>query len=175
ILNAFTSRDCDIIVLPYSTTSNEISQHKLDGILLSDGPSDPDDNKTVIENISEMIKLDIPIMGIGLGHQMLALANGFKIEKMPQGHRGSNQPVRIIGTDKFMVTDQNHGYSVDINSIEKLVAEPFLTNINDNSVEGLKYKDFNGISVQFTPNGDKDSSTSWIFDEFINRMEEAHK
>ncbi|MEG2720001.1 MAG: carbamoyl phosphate synthase small subunit [Oscillospiraceae bacterium] len=175
ILNAFTSRDCDIIVLPYSTTSNEISQYKPDGILLSDGPSDPDDNKTVIENISEMIKLDIPIMGIGLGHQMLALANGFKIEKMPQGHRGSNQPVRIIGTDKFMVTDQNHGYSVDINSIEKLVAEPFLTNINDNSVEGLKYKDFNGISVQFTPNGDKDSSTSWIFDEFINRMEEAHK
>lgn len=173
-LDAFLERGCDITLLPYNFTADDAKKYNPDGVLLSDGPSDPDDNKEVIENIKELTTLNIPIMGIGLGHQMLALSKDLKIEKMPQGHRGSNQPVRISGTDNFMVTDQNHGYSVSPQSISDDVATVFLTNINDGSVEGLKFKNFSGLSVQFTPNGDKTSSTSWIFDEFIKEMEARH-
>lgn len=174
-VNDFLSKNCSMTVLPAFTKADKIKELAPDGILLSDGPADPDDNPELIENIKELIKLNIPIIGIGLGHQMLALATGSKIEKMAQGHRGSNQPVMIKGTENFMVTDQNHGYSVSADSVNSDVAEITMTNINDNTVEGVKYKQFRGIGLQFTPDGDEDSSTSWIFDEFVSMMKEAQK
>lgn len=171
-LEAFLSRGCAVDLLPASYMAQQVKDLCPDGILLSDGPADPDDNPVLISNIREMIKLGVPILAIGLGHQMLALAAGGKIIKMPQGHRGSNQPVRIEQTGKLMVTNQNHGYSVEPNSVAEETAAVIFTNINDGSVEGLQYKAFPAVGVQFTPNGDKDSSTAWIFDRFTEMMQE---
>lgn len=90
---------------------------------------------------------------------------------MEKGHRGSNQPVIVNGTKKVMVTDQNHGYAVEKNSVDTNIADIIMTNINDGSVEGIKYKNFNGLSVQFTPKGDIDSSTGFIIREFYKMMD----
>ena len=122
-------------------------------------------------NIKKLTELNVPIFAIGLGHQMLALAMGFKIVKMAKGHRGSNQPVMISGTKKIMVTDQNHGYAVDEKSVDSSVADIIMTNINDNTVEGLRYNKFRGLSVQFTPKGDVGSSTGFIIRDFFKMMD----
>lgn len=172
-LDAFTSRGCSLDILPADYTAEQIAALSPDGILLSDGPADPDDNPELIEHIREIIKSGIPVLAIGLGYQMLSLAVGAKIVKMPQGHRGSNQPVLIENTDRLMVTDQNHGYCVARDSVLPETAEILFSNINDRSVEGLRYKAFPGVGVQFTPSGDRDSSTSWIFDSFLETMKEV--
>lgn len=172
-LDAFTARGCDLDILPANYTAEQIQALSPNGILLSDGPGDPDDNPVFIENIKAITTLGLPILAIGLGHQMLALSVGAEIEKMAQGHRGSNQPVFICGTETIMVTDQNHGYAVKKDSVCPDVAEICMTNINDGSVEGLCYKAFPAVTVQFTPNGDRDSSTSWIFDRFVEMLGEA--
>ena len=171
-LEAFASRGCSLDILPADYTAEQIAALSPDGILLSDGPADPDDNPELIEHIREIIKSGIPVLAIGLGYQMLSLAVGAKIVKMPQGHRGSNQPVLIENTDRLMVTDQNHGYCVARDSVLPETAEILFSNINDRSVEGLRYKAFPGVGVQFTPSGDRDSSTSWIFDSFLETMKE---
>lgn len=171
-LEAFWERGCSTAVFPAEFNKEQVLSFNPDGIFLSDGPADPDDNPTLIENIKEFTKTGIPIFGIGLGHQMLALAEGFKIEKMGQGHRGSNQPVIIHKNNTLMVTDQNHGYSVDKDSVKSEVADITMTNINDGTVEGLEYKSFKGLGVQFTPDGDSLSSTSWIFGKFVEMMGE---
>ena len=90
---------------------------------------------------------------------------------MEKGHRGSNQPVIVSGTKKIMVTDQNHGYSVDVESVDNETADIIMTNINDGTVEGLKYKKFKALSVQFTPKGDADSSTGFIIRDFFKMMD----
>lgn len=172
-LDALVNRGCGVDLLPASYTAEQIRAFAPDGILLSDGPADPDDNPVLIENIRAITQMGIPILAIGLGHQMLALAAGAKIVKMPQGHRGSNQPVLIAESQKLMVTNQNHGYCVETESVDGATAEIVLTNINDKSVEGLQYKPFKAFSVQFTPSGDAPSSTSWIFDQFIKNMQEG--
>ncbi len=170
-LNAFLLNGCNVTFVPAFTTAEEIMKYSPDGVVLCDGPADPDDEPELIENIKKIIGLNIPVFAIGLGHQMLALATGSKIVKMEKGHRGSNQPVLISGTKKIMVTDQNHGYSVDVNSIDSNTADVIMTNINDGTVEGIEYKKFKGLSVQFTPKGDIDSSTGFIIRNFFKMME----
>lgn len=174
-IDDFVGRGCNATIVPADTTAEEIKELNPDGIMLSDGPADPDDNPKLIENIAEIIKIGVPVIGIGLGHQMLSLATGGKIEKMAQGHRGSNQPVMIEGTQSFMVTDQNHGYAVSADSVKSNIAGITMTNINDGTIEGVEYKQFCGTGVQFTPDGDKNSSTSWIFDSFTEKMRGIEK
>ena len=169
-LNAFLLNGCNVTLVPAFTTTDDIMKYNPDGVVLCDGPADPDDEPEIIKNITELIKKDVPVFAIGLGHQMLALANGFKIVKMEKGHRGSNQPVRIEGTKKIMVTDQNHGYAVDKNTVLDN-AKVIMTNVNDDTVEGLEYNDFKGLSVQFTPKGDIDSSTGFIIRNFFKMMD----
>ncbi len=170
-LNAFLFNGCNVTIVPAFTTAEEIMKYSPDGIVLCDGPADPDDEPQLIENVKKITELGVPIFAIGLGHQMLALASGFKIVKMEKGHRGSNQPVIMANSKKIMITTQNHGYAVDANSVESDVADIIMTNINDNTVEGLKYKNFNGFSVQFTPKGDIDSSTGFIIRDFFKMMD----
>lgn len=174
-LTGLTDRGCSLDIAPAFYSAEQVKALQPDGIFLSDGPADPDDNPTLIENIRAMTKLGIPIFAVGLGHQMLALAIGAEIEKMPQGHRGSNGPVLIVETGELMVTDQNHGYSVRKESVPADGAEILFTNANDGSVEGLFYPAFSGLGVQFTPSTDRDSSTAWIFDKFVTAMKEARK
>lgn len=170
-LNAFLLNGCNVTFVPAFTSAEEIMRYSPDGIVLCDGPADPDDEPALIENIKKMINVGVPIFAIGLGHQMLALASGFKIVKMERGHRGSNQPVIISNTKKIMITNQNHGYSVDADSVDSTVADIIMTNINDGTVEGLMYKKFKGLSVQFTPKGDADSSTGFIIRDFFKMMD----
>lgn len=170
-LNAFLFNGCDVTVVPAFTSAEEIKEYNPDGVFLCDGPADPDDEPVLIENIKKIIELGVPVFAVGLGHQMLALASGFKIVKMEKGHRGSNQPVRIVDSKKIMITTQNHGYAVDADSVDSEIADIIMTNINDNTVEGLIYKRFNGLSVQFTPKGDIDSSTGFIIRDFFKMMD----
>lgn len=170
-LNAFLLNGCNVTIVPAFTSAEEIMKYSPDGIVLCDGPADPDDEPKLIENIKEFTKLNVPIFAIGLGHQMLALASGFKIAKMEKGHRGSNQPVIMSNSRKVMITTQNHGYTVDNSSVDTDVADIIMTNVNDNTVEGLKFKNFNGLSVQFTPKGDVDSSTGFIIRDFFKMMD----
>ena len=173
ILESLLSRGCSVDILPASYTAEQVSALCPNGIFLSDGPADPDDNPVYIQNIADMVKLGIPMFAVGLGHQMLALAENAEIVKMPQGHRGSNQPVLVAETGMLMVTEQNHGYTVRAESISADTAEIMMKNINDTSVEGLYYPSVPALSVQFTPNGSPDSSTSWIFDRFVEMLGEV--
>ena len=175
ILRGLTAQGCTLEILPAFTTAEQLLTRSADGIFLSDGPADPDDDPALVQEISAMTKLGLPIFAVGLGHQMLALACGMQIEKMRKGHRGSNQPVFCTHTDRFMVTEQNHGYAVRRESVAPQTAEAFLYNLNDKSVEGLLYRTFPGFSVQFTPSVDPDSSTAWVFSRFAEMMEEARK
>lgn len=175
ILRGLTAQGCELDILPADSTAEQLLALSPDGIFLSDGPADPDDDPALVREISAIIKLGIPVFAVGLGHQMLALANGMEIEKMQKGHRGSNQPVFCTHTGRFMVTEQNHGYAVRRESVRSDTAEILLYNLNDKSVEGLLYRGFSGLSVQFTPSADPDSSTTWVFPRFAEMMEEARK
>jgi carbamoyl-phosphate synthase small subunit len=134
----------------HTATAEEILSSDPNGVVLSDGPGDPAENTRVIEEIKKLCDKKIPIFAIGLGHQMLALARGAKVEKMRLGHRGTNQPVRELETGRAFVTKQNHGYAVLGDSLPAS-AEVSYVNINDGSCEGIEYKDIPAFSVQFHP------------------------
>ena len=164
IAEALKTRGCEVWTFPHDTSAEDIMKIKPDGIMLSNGPGDPAEpaNAAIIETIRELMQSDIPIFGICLGHQLLALANGYKTEKLKFGHRGANQPVREAATGQVYITSQNHGYAV--------VAENgSFVNVNDGTCEGLDYG--NAFSVQFHPEargGPLD--TAFLFDRFIERM-----
>ncbi|MGN0479443.1 MAG: carbamoyl phosphate synthase small subunit, partial [Hominenteromicrobium sp.] len=167
-------RGAEVIVCPYNTTAEQIKALNVDGIMLSNGPGDPADNTEVIRNLQDMMRLNTPIFGICLGHQLLALANGFKTEKLKYGHRGANQPVQNLETGRVYISSQNHGYAVVSSSIDRETAEEYFNNVNDRTCEGIRYKKIPAFSVQFHPEacgGPRD--TSFLFDTFFGMMEKA--
>lgn len=162
---------CQVTVVPCDMPVQDILALGTDGVMLSNGPGDPADNPMVIENLRELSKSGIPIFGICLGHQLLALASGFETTKLKYGHRGANQPARDLNTGRVYITSQNHGYAVVSESIQGCGRE-FFKNVNDGSCEGIEYTSFPGFSVQFHPEacgGPQD--TSFLFDRFMNMME----
>jgi len=171
---ALLNKNCDVFVMPYNTPAKEIKLgHDINGIVLSSGPGDPADNPDIINNLKEIIKLKIPIFAIGLGHQMLALAHGFKTQKLKYGHRGANQPVKNLNDGKVYITGQNHGYIVSTESIDKNIAQIFFENVNDKTCEGIIYKDKLVFSAEFYPEAkDSPGSTGFLYDMFIKNMEE---
>lgn len=171
MLKSLLKRGCNLTIVPASTSPTEILKQNPDGLVFSNGPGDPDDDPVLVKNIKTLIKEKIPSLGIGVGHQMMVLAVDGIINKMPKGHRGSNQPVIVCGTDNVLVTTQNHGYDVADGSINENTAEVIMRNVNDNSIEGLTYYDFPGFSIQFTPiDIGSFSDTSWVYDKFIALM-----
>ena len=161
----------EVIICPYDTTAEQIKALHVDGIMLSNGPGDPADNPEVIRNLQAMMQLGIPIFGICLGHQLLALANGFKTEKLKYGHRGANQPVKNLETGRVYISSQNHGYAVMSSSIDKAVAEEYFINVNDKTCEGIRYKNIPAFSVQFHPEAcGGPCDTSFLFDRFFDMM-----
>ncbi|MBR4721176.1 MAG: carbamoyl phosphate synthase small subunit [Clostridia bacterium] len=169
IIRSLTKRGCDVTVLPNSTSAEEILATKPDGIMLSNGPGNPEDNKYEIEQIKKLIG-KIPVFGICLGHQLTALAMGGKTVKLKYGHRGANQPVKDLISGRTYITTQNHGYAVVSESISDKAVLSYV-NANDGSCEGLLYPDKNCFTVQFHPEacaGPKD--TDFLFDKFINMM-----
>ncbi|GGE66093.1 carbamoyl phosphate synthase small subunit [Priestia taiwanensis] len=170
ILRELNKRDCDVIVVPYNTTAEEILRLNPDGIMLSNGPGDP---KDVVEGI-EMIKGvlgKIPLFGICLGHQLFGLAGGGNTSKLKFGHRGSNHPVKDVKTGKVAITSQNHGYAVEMDSLEGTELEVTHVALNDGTVEGLKHKTLPAFTVQYHPEasaGPEDAN--YLFDEFLQMI-----
>ncbi|NLK39920.1 MAG: glutamine-hydrolyzing carbamoyl-phosphate synthase small subunit [Clostridiales bacterium] len=177
ISRCLCERGCEVIVLPASTTAEEILALNPDGILLSNGPGNPADNTECIEQLRHLIKHRIPTFGICLGHQLLALTMGAKTEKLKYGHRGTNQPVEDIKTGKLYITSQNHGYAVINNSIPTSSdMQVSFINANDKTCEGIDYPAYNAFTVQFHPEaaaGPHD--TRFLFDRFIGLMKEGKK
>ncbi|MCH5163108.1 MAG: carbamoyl phosphate synthase small subunit [Clostridiales bacterium] len=166
---------CNVIRVPYNTTAEEVLSYKPDGIMLSNGGGDPADNVGVIEELKKLIKSGVPMFGICLGHQLLALAHGFSTVKLKYGHRGANQPVKDVVTGRTFITSQNHGYAVKIDTVDPEIATVRFTNANDKTVEGIDYKNERIFTVQFHPEacgGPKD--TEYIFGRFVNLMENNH-
>ncbi|MBQ8640951.1 MAG: carbamoyl phosphate synthase small subunit [Clostridia bacterium] len=169
IVKDLVERDCQVHVLPCDTSAEAVLALSPDGIVLSAGPGNPEDNTAAVETLQTLADKKIPTMGISLGHQVLALANGFAIEKLHYGHRGASQPVRNLAAGHLHITSQNHSYTVKNESIDPAVATPYFVNVNDNTNEGLIYLDMPAFSVQFQPqyaNGPTD--TSYLYDQFMD-------
>ena len=165
-------RGCNLTVVPYNTSAEEILKLDPDGIMLSNGPGDPQENVEAIAELKKLCEKKIPMFGICLGHQLLALSQGAKTEKLHYGHRGANQPAKEIKTDRVYITSQNHGYAVINDSVPEN-AEVSFVNGNDGTCEGVNYKDMPAFSVQFHPEacgGPKD--TAFLFDRFIKMIDE---
>lgn len=174
IARELCKRDAKVTVCPHNTTAQQIKEMGVNGIMLSNGPGNPKENAEIISNLKEMMKLNIPMFGICLGHQLLALANGFETEKLKYGHRGANQPVKDLGTGRVYISSQNHGYAVVSDSIDTAIAEELFVNVNDKTNEGIRYKNPPAFSVQFHPEASGGPmDTSWLFDRFIEMIEEG--
>lgn len=160
-------RGLTVIVKPSTSTAAEILAENPDGVMLSNGPGDPKDNTSIIEEIKKIIASGTPIFGICLGHQLLALANGAKTSKLKYGHRGANQPVKHLSTGRVYISSQNHGYAVENESLPAGAVISFV-NTNDGTNEGITYTNVPAFSVQFHPeacSGPLD--TSFLFDDFV--------
>ena len=175
IARELVKRGCKVTVLPAYTKCEEIAALAPDGIMLSNGAGDPADNPEIIAELQKIMTLNIPTMAICLGHQLLALANGIPTAKLKFGHRGANQPVLNLLTKRMAVTTQNHGYQVQYDPDDahcRETAELLYVNLNDNTCEGLRYKNIPAMSVQFHPEacaGPQDAA--FIFDEFMQMTE----
>lgn len=165
-------RGCNVTVVPANTTADEIKAMNPDGIMLSNGPGDPSDNTEIIAQLKKLCEYKIPTFGICLGHQLLALSQGAKTEKLKYGHRGANQPAKELETGRVYITSQNHGYAVVSDSMPSNGKVSFV-NGNDNTCEGVTYTDMPAFSVQFHPEacgGPHD--TAFLFDRFIKLIKD---
>lgn len=173
IARCLLKRGCEVTFFPARTNPEDILAINPDGIMLTNGPGDPKECTEVIQNLKSLYQSDVPIFAICLGHQLMALATGCDTEKMKYGHRGANHPVKDLETGRVYISSQNHGYMVKEDSVPSDIAEVAFINVNDKTVEGLKYKNKNIFTVQFHPEacaGPKDSEV--LFDRFIKMMEE---
>jgi carbamoyl-phosphate synthase small subunit len=174
ILHAFRHRGCTVRVFPAHTPLDRVMAWRPDGLFFSNGPGDPRAMKGEIETVRAAMQVGLPMFGICLGHQLMALASGMKVYKMYVGHRGANQPVKNLVLGHVEVTTQNHGFSVDPGSIDESAAAVTHRNLNDGTVEGLRFKHFMGLSVQYHPEaspGPHDSQ--YLFEQFLDDVADA--
>ena len=176
ILRYFSDFNCKVTVVPCTLSANEISNMRPDGIFLSNGPGDPAaTGKYAIEIIQNLIKENIPIFGICLGHQILALALNAKTKKMKLGHRGANHPVKNLLNKKVEITSQNHGFEILKESLPKNV-EITHKSLFDNCIEGIKLKNKPVFSVQYHPESNPGPQDSvYLFKQFINEVKKYVK
>ena len=172
ILRSFRERGCTVRVFPASTPLVGVEAWQPDGIFFSNGPGDPRAMGDAVEMVRQATALDLPLFGICLGHQLMALAQGLEVYKMYVGHRGANHPVKNLSTGKVEVTTQNHGFAVRAESVADPVAEVTHLNLNDKTIEGLRFKAFAGISVQFHPEASPGPHDShYLFDQFLELVQ----
>ncbi len=171
ILRYFANFNCEIIVVPCDLQAKEIIKLKPDGIFLSNGPGDPAaTGRYAINIIQKLIKTSIPIFGICLGHQLLALALKAKTKKMKLGHRGANHPVKNLINDNVEITSQNHGFEIVKESLPKNI-EVTHKSLFDNCIEGIKLKNRPVFSVQYHPESNPGPQDShYLFKQFINEV-----
>ena len=170
IARELVKRGCEVTVFPAHTKASEIID-KYDGVMLSNGPGDPSECQDIIEELKILSSTNMPVFAICLGHQLMALAHGVKTEKMKYGHHGANHPVKDLDTDRVYISTQNHNYMIKEDSIDKNLIQVWFKNVNDGTIEGLKYINKNIKTVQFHPeacSGPLD--TSYLFDEFLKMI-----
>jgi carbamoyl-phosphate synthase small subunit len=170
ILRSLCDWNCEVVALPASSTAEAVLSHRPDGILLSNGPGDPEGLPYAIETIRQLLRKK-PIFGICLGHQLLGLAFGGRTFKLKFGHRGANQPVKDLRTGKVSITSQNHGFCVDPQSLNPEEIELTQINLNDQTLEGMRHRHLPIFSVQYHPEaspGPHDSQ--YLFGEFVKSM-----
>lgn len=171
IPRSLAMRGCEVIVVPYNTSAEDILAYKPDGVFISNGPGDPTDVQETIETIRNLIGKK-PIFGICLGHQIISLAYGAKTYKLKFGHRGGNHPVKNLKNDKLEITSQNHSYAVDEESLVATKLKVTHINLLDNTIEGVECVEDKVFSVQYHPEsapGPQDSA--YLFDDFMTLMQ----
>ena len=175
ILRSLSSRGCKLSVVPATCSAEEVLAMNPDGIFLSNGPGDPEPLEYVVHNVQKLVGKK-PIFGICLGHQVLGLALGGKTYKLKFGHRGGNQPVKNLVTDRVEITSHNHGFSVDSDSLKNSEIELTHINLNDQTLEGFRHRHFPVFSVQYHPEASPGPHDSfYLFDDFIRLMREESK
>jgi carbamoyl-phosphate synthase small subunit len=171
ILRELVNRECRVTIAPPRTSAEHILDLKPNGIMLSNGPGDPAAVPYVVETVRKLLS-KIPVFGICFGHQMLGLALGGKTYKLKFGHHGANHPVKDLKTGKVHITVQNHGFCVDIDSLDKNDIEITHINLNDSTLEGIRHKQLPVFSVQFHPEASPGPHDSlYMFTEFVEMME----
>ncbi len=173
ILRLLRSHGCEVQVVPAGTSAEEVLAGEPDGVFLSNGPGDPAPVSYAIETVKQLLG-KVPIFGICLGNQILALALGAKTYKLKFGHRGANHPVKNLKTGQIEITSQNHGFCVDMDSLDEKEVELTHLNLNDNTVEGIRCKDKPAFAVQYHPEaspGPHDSN--YLFDDFTKLMDQS--
>jgi carbamoyl-phosphate synthase small subunit len=171
ILRRFTAYGCDVRVYPATAPASELLGTSPDGVFLSNGPGDPAVLDYAVENARDLVKSDVPVFGICLGHQILSLAMGGSTYKLKFGHRGANHPVKELDTGKVEITSQNHGFAVDPGSLPKDVRVTHV-NLYDGTVEGLRHETKPVFCVQYHPEaapGPHDAD--YLFRQFLDEME----
>ncbi|GEK57333.1 carbamoyl phosphate synthase small subunit [Marinococcus halophilus] len=169
------SRGCDVFVLPYNATAKEVLALNPDGVMLSNGPGDPEDVPEAVKTLRSLVG-EVPVFGICLGHQLLSLACGATSSKLKFGHRGGNHPVKQVKTGRVDITSQNHGYTVDRDSLMGTDLVLTHVNVNDGTVEGVEHREYPAFSVQYHPEacpGPSDAND--LFDQFVRLMNRYEK
>ncbi len=171
IISALLERNINVIQIPAKTTAGEILDYSPDGVMISNGPGDPQKADYVVETIQKLMKEKIPMFGICLGIQLISLACGAKTYKLKFGHRGSNQPVKDMKTGRVYITSQNHGFAVDAETAKKSNLEVSHINLNDGSVEGVRHKELPVRAVQYHPEAHPGPwDNYYLFDEFLEMI-----
>lgn len=174
MIRCLQKRGCEVTVFPAHTSAAEILSGCFDGVMLSNGPGDPADNVDIIREIRALYDAALPIFAVCLGHQLMALATGAQTERLAYGHRGGNHPVRDMAEKRVFITSQNHGYVVKGETVDPAVAEISHVNVNDGTVEGLRYTKGNAFTVQFHPEASPGPmDTEYLFDRFTAMMDQG--
>jgi len=175
IINSLVERGCTLRIFPANASIEEIADWDADGYFFSNGPGDPNATASyALDAVNFAKESGKPIFGICLGHQLMALSEGIPVKKMFVGHRGANQPVQNLESKLVEITTQNHGFAVDEEKLDTSLAKVTHQNLNDDTIEGLEFTNFNGFSIQYHPEaspGPHDSA--YLFDNFIDRIEKA--
>lgn len=176
IIRELLSKNVNVIRVPYDYSAEQIWRFEPAGIVISNGPGDPKKCKKTIETVKEFLEMDLPMMGICLGNQILALADGADTYKLKFGHRGQNHPVIDVLTKRCFVTSQNHGYGIDEKSLRNTNFEVYFINANDRTVEGIKHKRKPIFASQFHPEASPGPyETGFLFDKFIEEVRKCQR
>ena len=170
-IRQLNAKGCNVTIVPYNSTAEEIMAFNPDGLFVSNGPGNPAD-AAIVCNTLKALRGKLPIFGVDLGHQLIAMSYGAAIEKMKVGHRGANHPVKNLESGKLEIVMQNHGYAVNEASLAATPIAITHRNILDNAIAGIEVKEDNVFSVQYQPDCSPESTSAYLFDKFIKLMEE---